>query len=359
MKADKNELERLTARYASGDLTADEREKLFTAALEDQALFEALAHEDAVRDVLRMPGAKDRVIAGLMPKRSRWLVWAGGLAAAATAAMVFVLVRTSPISDRTVPAESRAPQVMEAEVPPARELLAVAPIAKSKGNAPKQEAKQIPGASAKQNSDSAAVNSIKTTESKQEVQVADARVLKEESMPVNDPVRAMAPGPPAPLSGVVSDAQPLAGIATMQARAKSGIGGYATPGSAIMQNFAPQPPYTVLVKNAAGDFIPAGQNQEFQKGDSVRVALLAPLTGRMTLNNSGKTSSQLVNAGQRYFAPEEGEIVLDKPSGETLLAVTFQLDLSAEMSKKALPERNVASDAIVAPIRFDIKITYK
>ena len=63
MKADKNELERLTARYASGDLTADEREKLFAAALEDQVLFEALAHEDAVRDVLGMPGAKERVIA--------------------------------------------------------------------------------------------------------------------------------------------------------------------------------------------------------------------------------------------------------------------------------------------------------
>lgn len=354
MNADKNELERLIALYASGELTAGEREKVFAAALEDQVLFEALAHEDALRHVLEMPGAKDRVIEGLKPKRSRWFMWAGGLAAAATVAIVFVLVRTSPISDRTIPAENRAPQVIQAEAPPAREIPAAPSSAKAMNNDPMQAAKSIP----KQASDSGALGSIKPPEARQEVQVADNRVLKEASMPVNGPARSMAPVPPAPHSGVVPEVQLLAAPATMQEPAKSGIVGYTNSGAVMLRSFAP-PPYTVLIKKAAGEFVSAGQNQEYQKGDSVRVTLVSPLTGRMTVNNSGKISSQLVNAGQRYFAPEEGEIVLDKPSGETLIGVTFQVDFTAEMSKKALPGRNVTADAIVTPTHFDIKITYK
>ena len=119
MKADKNELDRLTALYASGQLTTAEREKLFAAALEDQVLFEALAHEDALRDVLAMPGAKARVIEGLKPKRSRRFAWFGGLAAAAATAIVFVLVRPRDVPDKILTAENHAPQQIQAEVPPA------------------------------------------------------------------------------------------------------------------------------------------------------------------------------------------------------------------------------------------------
>ena len=365
MKADKNELERLTALCASGGLTAAEREKLFAAALEDQVLFEVLAHEDAVRDALELPGAKDRVIEGLKPKRSRWFVWAGGLAAAATAAIVFVLVRPSPVSDRTVPAENHAPRQMQAEVPSMRETEAPAPIAKAKNNAPIPPRKPIPDGRAKQVSlsDSGAVDFIKPTDTRQEVQIADNRILKEraESAPVNGPVRAPAPTAPAGAAGVVGgvlEPQPFAAPATMGARAKPSFSVAANSGG-LARSMMPQPLYTVLLKNAAGEFVPAGQNQAFQKGDTVRVALVAPITGRMTVNNSGQISSQLVNAGQRYFAPDEGEIVLDKPSGETLIGVTFQVDLTAEMSKKSLPGRNVTADAIVAPTHLDIRITYK
>ena len=365
MNADKNELERLTALYASGQLTRVERKILFSAALEDQELFAALAHEDAVRDALELPGAKDRVIEGLKPKRSRWFVWAGGLAATATAATIFVLMRTSPISDRTVPAENRASQVIQAEAPVAPQILSAPPAVKAKSSPPMQAAKSIPDGRAKEVSvaDPGAVGSVKTAEARQEVQVADNRILKEraESTPSNGPVRALAPTAPAPLSGFaggVPGGQPFEPPATMQARAKPGITGSAN-NRGFVQNFMPQPPYTVLLKNAAGEFIPAGQNQTFQKGDTVRVALVAPFTGRMTVNNSGQISTQLVNAGQRYIAPDDSEIVLDKASGETLIGVTFQIDLTAEMSKKAMPERNVAADAIVPSTHFDIKITYK
>ena len=365
MNADKNELERLTALYASGQLTRVERKILFSAALEDQELFAALAHEDAMRDALQLPGATDRVIAGLKPKRSRWLVWAGGLAATATAATIFVLMRTSPISDRTVPAENRASQVIQAEAPPAPQILSEPPAVKAKSSSPMQAAKSIPDGRAKEVSvaDPGAVGSVKTAEARQEVQVADNRILKEraESAPTNGPVRALAPTAPAPLVGVaggVPGGQPFEPPATMASRAQPAFSVAANAG-VMVRSFAPRPPYTVLVKNAAGEFIPAGQNNEFQRGDSVRVAFVAPFTGRMTVNNSGQISTQLVNAGQRYIAPDDSEIVLDKASGETLIGVTFQTDLTAEMSKKALPERKAAADAIGPPTHFDIKITYK
>ena len=312
-----------------------------------------------MRDVLQMPGAKDRVIDGLKPKRNRWFVWAGGLAAAATAAIVFVLVRPSPVSDRTLPAEYHAPQQMQAEVPSMREIEAPAPIAKATKNATIPAAKPIPDGRAKQVSlsDSGAADLIKPTDTRQEVQVAENRILKEraESAPVNGPVRAMAPTAPAGAAGVVDgvlEPQHFAAPAKPSFTVAANSGGLA-------RSMMPQPPYTVLLKNAAGEFLPTGQNRVFQKGDTVKVALVAPITGRMTVNNSGQISSQLVNAGRRYFAPDEGEITLDKASGETLIGVTFQVDLTAEMSKKALPGRNVTADAIVDPTHFDIKITYK
>ena len=367
MKADKNELDRLTALYASGQLTAAEREKLYAAALEDQVLFEALAHEDALRDVLAMPGAKARVIEGLKPKRSRWFVWAGGLAAAATTAIVFVFVRTSDVPDKTLTAENHAPQQIQAEAPPAPRITAPASasVAKAKPAAPAQQDKPITDGRAKQVSlsDSAVAVPVKPPEPRQEIMVAENKVVREkmETAPVNGPARAAEVDVPAPAAGGLAPGmgggvrQPSEAPRAMESPARPT---FSAPMSPVM-SMMPRPPYTILLKNAAGEFIPASQNQVFQKGDTVRVALVAPLTGRMTVNNSGQISSQIVTAGQRYLTPEGGELVLDKTSGETLIGVTFQVDPTAEFSKKAAPARSASMDALVTPTHIDIKITYK
>ena len=51
------DIKKLLGGYATGTLTAEEQQALFAAALEDQELFDALAREQSVRDLLRDPAS--------------------------------------------------------------------------------------------------------------------------------------------------------------------------------------------------------------------------------------------------------------------------------------------------------------
>ena len=56
--------------YATGTLTDAEQEALFAAALEDQELFDALAREQSLRELLRDPAAKAELLAAWTSARS-------------------------------------------------------------------------------------------------------------------------------------------------------------------------------------------------------------------------------------------------------------------------------------------------
>ncbi len=96
----REELEKLLGGYATGTLTAQERTLLFEAALADQALFNALADEQALKELLDNPHARRRLLTALRMQASRpsllgrlrgWLLppavraVAGGLAVAVLA----------------------------------------------------------------------------------------------------------------------------------------------------------------------------------------------------------------------------------------------------------------------------------
>jgi hypothetical protein len=66
------DLEKLLGGYATGTLTAEERQALMEAALEDQQLFDALAREEALRDVLSDRAARARLLAALDRQPARW-----------------------------------------------------------------------------------------------------------------------------------------------------------------------------------------------------------------------------------------------------------------------------------------------
>lgn len=84
----REDIDRLLALYAADALTDAERKELFAAALQDQALFDQLAEEDSIRELVAMPGAKARLIASLEEEAPvvvaappmRWFAWASGLA---------------------------------------------------------------------------------------------------------------------------------------------------------------------------------------------------------------------------------------------------------------------------------------
>jgi hypothetical protein len=112
------EMQKLLGGYATGTLTNAEQQALFAAALEDQELFDSLAREQSLRDLLRDPGAKAQLLAALDGRpAARWKWWPALAAAMAGAAAVAVLgVRMNV----TQPARS-APmaQIARVEPPPA------------------------------------------------------------------------------------------------------------------------------------------------------------------------------------------------------------------------------------------------
>jgi hypothetical protein len=61
----REDIRKLLGGYATGTLTAEERQALFEAALDDQELFDALTKEQPLRDLLEDPAARARLLAAL------------------------------------------------------------------------------------------------------------------------------------------------------------------------------------------------------------------------------------------------------------------------------------------------------
>lgn len=130
-----NEVERLLGGYATNSLTEQERKALFDAALEDQELFNALEHEEALRDLLADTEARPQLLRALKQappaQRHGSPFWAWGLAGslAAAAALLFVLLR-SPEPQRPAPQEvakapaAASPSLTRADTPPAPAIIA-------------------------------------------------------------------------------------------------------------------------------------------------------------------------------------------------------------------------------------------
>lgn len=140
----RQDIEKLLGGYATGTLTPAEREALFAAALEDQQLFEALAAEEPLRELLEDPIAKTRLQAVLEPAPKPGLQWwlrtaAWGIPAVGLAAVAIVFVLQRPAARQpvtiaevrqfrqampAVPLPSPLPQTLEKRplppVPPAK-----------------------------------------------------------------------------------------------------------------------------------------------------------------------------------------------------------------------------------------------
>ena len=67
-----DQVRKLVGGYATGTLTPEERAALFEAALEDQGLFDVLAREQSLRDLLGDPAAKAELLAAVGEAPATW-----------------------------------------------------------------------------------------------------------------------------------------------------------------------------------------------------------------------------------------------------------------------------------------------
>jgi hypothetical protein len=159
----REDIEKLLGGYATDSLTPAEREQLFTAALDDQSLFDELAREDALREALADPAARAQALAALDGRppswRSRFAQWlrrpAGlaamaGTLAAAVAVGVFVHYQTTRLQPALVTQVRPSPATRPDVAPPAQALPPLAQQAESKAKATAAEPEQEKPAAAKQ-----------------------------------------------------------------------------------------------------------------------------------------------------------------------------------------------------------------
>jgi hypothetical protein len=150
-----HDLEKLLGGFAADTLTSEEKQTLYTAALQDQQLFNALADEHALKELLADPAVRRRLLASLEQKSASgagsslsWLDWfrrpvglafAGGLAAAALAVVLGIRIYQESLRQaaQSVETEVATPASPPAPIPPTSQPArpqAVEPQVKSKEN---------------------------------------------------------------------------------------------------------------------------------------------------------------------------------------------------------------------------------
>ena len=133
-----DDIRKLLGGYATGSLTEDEQRVLFEAALKDQQLFDELMEEQALKEAIESPGARERLLAALRttnPPRAWWPSWTWAAGAAALAAVTIAVLVRAPESQRpageVAVLQKQAPRVPPASAPaePAPARVVTAPRA--------------------------------------------------------------------------------------------------------------------------------------------------------------------------------------------------------------------------------------
>ena len=128
------DLEKLLGGFAADQLTPEEKQRLYSAALQDQQLFNALADEQALKELLADPTVRNRVLQVLHQtgtshtatwvdwfRRPSGLAWAGGLAAALFAVILGTKIYQDSLKQaaQSVATEETRPAAPTIQAPPA------------------------------------------------------------------------------------------------------------------------------------------------------------------------------------------------------------------------------------------------
>ena len=126
----RQDVEKLLGGYASGALSEEEERALFAAALEDQQLFDALAREQSLRDLLRDPAARATLLTALDEQPLPWYRrWSKPLVLAAAAALLAIVLPVGIWQARHRRPQPVLTAEMDAPVSPAPETVVNQPQA--------------------------------------------------------------------------------------------------------------------------------------------------------------------------------------------------------------------------------------
>jgi hypothetical protein len=328
--------EKLLGGYAAGNLTPEERARLFEAALENQTLFDALMEEEPLREVLADPVAKARLRRSLAStgetacRAQAWfrrpLAWslAGGFAA-----VVFVsgfvawrLANEGPVTQRLEMAKVSRPSAVMESTP-------AAPPAVSKPARPAARAFAPPAENER-------AESAPPLPEPPVVAQSPAAAPAQSAAPANIE-RSVASGFASSeaaksddASRRVADAAPAAGGRMVPRREKSAAAVRALGVQSAM-TLTPAPlRHIILRRDAAGAWQPLA-GAPLSAGDALRLRIVSARSGELQVrvrDVEGVWRPLLapgvrIDAGTPRTVPDAGEILLE---GEQQITITVTPD---------------------------------
>jgi hypothetical protein len=306
---DREHIQKLLGGYATGTLTPEEQQALFEAALADQELFDALAREQSLRDLLRDPAVRAQLLASIDERPLPWYrsFWKPAAIAAAAACLLgagVYLMRPKP--QATAP----APLVALMKEPAAAPPVALPPPPP----APKHAARP-------------------------------AKAAKREFVPAPPlPPPAPAPAPAAPTETVeVTAAAPAVSAGLQNSLQDAGSQPiplqnaqalfYALPalgrnGSTLLPQTRKLEPraahlgvkWTILRQREGGDFVEV-EPGELRAGDAVKVRLIPNDDGFLSVWESG--SAVVTATSVERLKPLETPVITSDVAGQKILTVQF------------------------------------
>lgn len=352
----REEIQKLLGGYATDTLSEAERRALFEAALEDQELFDALAKEQALREVLQDPAARQQLIVALGPAREPllahfWrelrkpavLAMAGGLAALLIVAALVMRQTRLATRREAIVADALAP-ITAAPPPPAIPPNAVAPaavprklfrppaerLARSSAPLPAPPPAEATGLSPVRPGASTIGG------------LAGAQVLKKQSLQAPQMQEQQMQGQQMQAQGFIErDRPPMPAMS----RAK------ATPAPRANRPVE----YTLLLKDTNGAYALVPSGTVFHAGDSVRLQVEPSEAGYVYLfkrddatGGWNLVASQPIEKGQRYELPSTGGLESDIPARLQLQLVLSHVE---PVDAKALASQAQASSRITIEFR--------
>jgi len=333
----REEMHKLLGGYATGTLTSREQDALFAAALEDQELFDALAAEQPLRDLLRDPAVRGHLAATLEEPRQPWyqVWWRPALALGGMAALAIlgaVALREKP--------NSRA----------------VAEVAQVEPVAPKPRPFQPPppAVAVKQ-------NPVLPLPPKVAPRKLDAQAL---------PFTAPLPAPPKQEDTVavaeLSKPMLARNLARTAPASASQLG--AVAGAPASPSTSPSGVrYTILRRPAGGEFLAASAG-DLQQGDEVELRFQPTISGRITVVSEDGPAPRVIAFGFAAGGSEWVTPVL--PAGVSKLRRSFIRQNTIPVSGYVERSAKVATDAaqpgtlVTEPagnqtLTFPITLTYR
>lgn len=387
----REDIEKLLGGYATGTLTGSERQALFQAALKDQHLFDELAGETALKELLDDPDARAFLLQALPEepeeRKVRWNVWRWASASTAAAAVVVVgavllqtpapevpavrnlassrpMIRFEPQAAQQIPSVPAAVEKKE-ELKPRTVITArPAPPSPAKSSKPVLSAALPPTASA-----IAAPERAEKVTAVPAPSVAGAAPSKQPDMVAltGAATGTLNEAPPESKAGArqlfyssPEQAADLVGTAGTLQRSKV---------AAVAVGTVPVFRYTLVRRLPDGTFAEADPSTVFHAGDALRIIVETNSPGFVSLWEDGRALANLpVLARTKYTIPSEGAIDLYGPPGDRKLLIVFSRrseNRPAALSGAVLVEQSgehatyVAEPRRLPRVSFEIPLIYR